>query len=137
MKLPKKLKYKKYQKGSLPNYIRCNRPLFSTGHVCLQATSFGRVHFSQLVALCGFLRKRMKKKGKILCRILSYFPVTRKPLEVRMGKGKGNVAFWATDVQSGSVICEIITTRLNFAQKTLRDVQSKFHLKTKIFFRRR
>ena len=63
-------------------------------------------------------------------------PITRKPIEVRMGKGKGSVSFWVAKVKAGSTICEISTKYLFLANKVLNRVRYKFPVKTRIVYRK-
>jgi large subunit ribosomal protein L16 len=80
-----------------------------------------------------FIRKAVKKFGRVTINLVADTPVTRKPIEVRMGKGKGNVNHWVCKVQIGTVLCEIETSMLQIGLKALKSVQYRPPFKTKIF----
>jgi large subunit ribosomal protein L16 len=113
---PRKFKYKKCQKGSLPNKIKsfysfqyCNK------FPCLKLISleFGILSTKQLTAIRFLIKKFTKKKGFLRFKIFPSHGVTKKPLEIRMGKGKGNFSHWVNKLQKGTVICEIFYKKKN------------------------
>lgn len=132
---PQKQKYKKYQKGKAFNKIRIINKRFNYGQLCLRALSASRVDGNQIATLYNFLKKKLKKKGCVTLCIFPSFPLTKKPAEVRMGKGKGNVNKWIARVKSGSAICEISTANIPLAIKILKAAKFKLSIKTKIFKR--
>jgi large subunit ribosomal protein L16 len=136
MKLfPKKTKYKKSQKGRAFNRIKVSKTIFNYGQCGLKAITSGRINSKQLITLYNSLKKKMKKKGKVIIRIFPQTPISKKPNEVRMGKGKGNVSFWVAKVCAGTVLCEISTPHKLFANKVLNDARFKISLKTKVLKR--
>ena len=80
-----------------------------------------------------FIRKAIKKFGRITSNLVADTPVTQKPIEVRMGKGKGNVSHWVCKVQIGTILCEIETSMIQIGLKALKSVQYRLPFKTKIF----
>ena len=77
----------------------------------------------------------MKKKGKVLITIFPQTPITKKPVEVRMGKGKGSVAFWVAKIKAGRIICEISTFKISYAVKVLNNLRYRLPVKTKAVVR--
>ena len=134
--IPKNNKNKKHQKGKAFNKIKQNRVSFYYGQIGLKALSFSRITSKQLITLYMSIKKRLKKKGKILIRIFPQLSVTKKPIEVRMGKGKGPISFWVSKVSPGSVLCEISTPFSFLALKILNKVRLKLAIKTKVVFRK-
>ena len=89
------LKYKKYQKGSLKNKFNSNLLniyQYNPKFLCLKTQTFGKCTVNQIKAFKQIITKKTKKiKSQFFINIPTNFPITKKPLEVRMGKGKGNV----------------------------------------------
>lgn len=134
MKIPKSTKYTKEQKGRAFNKVRpvytLNR--LSTGMIGLKAIESGRVTSLQLEAFFLCLNKLIKKAGRVKLSIFPCTPITQKPIEVRMGKGKGNVELWVSKVRVGTLLCEISITNAAIAIKALLIAKQKLALKTKI-----
>ncbi|MBN4078758.1 50S ribosomal protein L16 [Gammaproteobacteria bacterium AH-315-C21] len=103
---PKRTKFRKQFKGR-------NRGLATTGNAVsfgefgLKATGRGRITARQIEAARRAMTRHIKRGGKIWIRIFPDKPITKKPLEVRMGKGKGNVEYWVAQVQPGRMLYEI------------------------------
>ena len=103
---PKRTKFRKMHKGR-------NRGLSSRGsrvnfgEFGLKATGRGRITARQIEAARRAISRHIKRGGKIWIRVFPDTPITKKPLEVRMGKGKGNVEYWVTLVQPGRVLYEM------------------------------
>ena len=106
MMQPKRTKYRKQQKGR-------NRGLALTGNKVsfgeygMKSTELGRITARQIEAARRVITRYVQRGGKLWIRIFPDTPVTKKPLEVRMGSGKGNVEFWAAKVQPGKMLYEI------------------------------
>jgi len=132
MFIPKKQKYKKQQKGKSFRKIVSTCYSLNYGQVGLKVIDSARFHSKQIASLYANLKKKMKKKGKVLMTVFPHTPVTKKPVEVRMGKGKGNVAFWVSKVKAGTIICEISTFKIKAAIRALRIIKFKLSVKTKI-----
>ena len=103
---PKKTKYKKIRKGKLSKFeYKSNNLVFGT--IGLKAAESGTLTAKQIEAARQAIVRKIKRKGKIWIRIFPYIPITKKPTEVRMGKGKGSIACWAAKVKSGTVLFEL------------------------------
>lgn len=103
---PKRTKYRKMQKGSNRGlaYRGCD---VSFGDFAMQALEPGRLTSRQIEAARMAITRHVKRAGKLWIRIFPHRPVSKKPLEVRMGGGKGAVEAWAADVQPGFVMYEL------------------------------
>ena len=136
MFVPLKFKYKKHQKGRSFNKIKTNFKDLKFGQIALKTTTFARLSSKQIVAFYNFLRKKLKKKGKVLINIFPHVSVSKKPIEVRMGKGKGAFSFWASKITSGTILCEISTFNTSYVYKILNLARFRLSLKTKIIVRK-
>ncbi len=126
---PKRTKYRKQQKGRNSGLAtRGNRVSF--GEYGLKATSRGPITARQIEAARRAINRYIKRSGKIWIRIFPDKPVTSKPLEVRQGKGKGNVEFWAAPVQPGRVLYEIEGVSEEAAREAFRLAAAKLPVKT-------
>lgn len=104
--MPKRTKHRKVQRGSIAGVARCNNKL-DFGDYGLQALQRGYITNNQIEAARVAINRHMKRRGKVWIRMFPDKPVTKKPLEVRMGKGKGNVEAWVAKVKPGRVLFEI------------------------------
>jgi len=126
---PKKTKFRKQAKGR-------NRGLASKGNKVsfgdfgLKATTRGRINARQIEAARRAITRHIKRGGKLWIRIFPDKPITKKPLEVRQGKGKGNVEYWVALVQPGRVLYEIEGIPENLAREALRLAAAKLPVKT-------
>lgn len=134
--IPLTHKFKKYQKGKSFNRIKIFRSSLKYGQIGLRLLEPFRITSKQLITLYNFLRKRMKKKGRVILTVFPQTPITKKPTEVRMGKGKGSVAFWIAKICAGTIICEISTFNISLAIKILKRTRFKLPVKTSIFLRK-
>lgn len=106
MMQPKRTKYRKQMKGR-------NRGLALTGNKVsfgeygMKSTELGRISARQIEAARRVITRYVARGGKLFIRIFPDTPVTKKPLEVRMGSGKGNVEYWAAKVQPGRMLYEL------------------------------
>ena len=135
MFIPKKSKFKKQQKGKFCNRINSSSVepnQLHFGSVGLKALSFSSLSSKQLETLRQSISKSVKKTGRVVINAFPSTPVSKKPIEVRMGKGKGNVDHWVFKVKPGFVLCEIITDQVEVAVKALEAVKKKLSIKTKI-----
>jgi len=133
---PKKIKYNKSQKGRSPNKISkvYNLNPLKFGSVGLSVLESGRISSTQLSALRQTLNKHIKKNGRIFLNIFPHTPITKKPVKVRMGKGKGNVDHYIFKVKPGTIICEIECKSLDLAKRAIMQGMTKVPLATKIIF---
>jgi large subunit ribosomal protein L16 len=106
MLMPKKTKYRKVQKGRV-NGISKGARTIAFGDFGLLALEGARISARQIESLRVAVNRRLKKVGKSFLRMFPDKPVTKKPAETRMGKGKGNPEFWVAVVKRGRVIVEI------------------------------
>ena len=128
---PKKVKYKKIKKGKLVKYSYKNNLDFGT--IGLKALESGLISSRQIEAARQAIVRKMKKKGKIWIKIFPSLPITKKPTEVRMGKGKGSVSHWVARVKGGSVLFEVCGINKKTAIKAFRTGSAKLPVKTQIF----
>lgn len=132
---PKKFKYKKAQKRRPLNSISSHL-IYSTflekGVIGLKALSNSWFTSKQIIAFYSSVSKIMKKRGRVRMKVFPRIPISRKPIEVRMGKGKGAVSYHAYKVKPGSLICELETNLEGIAIKALTVAQKKLPFKTKI-----
>jgi len=103
---PKRTKYRKAQKGNNRGTARRGSDV-SFGDFAMQATEPGRLTARQIEAARMAITRHVKRAGKLWIRIFPDRPVTKKPLEVRMGGGKGAVEEWAADILPGRVMYEL------------------------------
>lgn len=128
---PKYLKYPKSQKGQINYAIKYDS--LKIGNYGIFANEPGLIKNNQISAVILAIKRLLKREGKVYLRIFPHIPVTKKPLEVRMGKGKGSVNHFMTRVQKGSYLVEIKTTNKLKALTALSIAQSKLSLSTSIF----
>ena len=103
---PKRTKFRKVQKGRNRGLAHRGSKV-SFGEFGLKSTGRGRITARQIEAARRAMTRHIKRGGKIWIRVFPDKPITKKPLEVRMGKGKGNVEYWVTLVQPGRVLYEM------------------------------
>ncbi len=129
MMQPKRTKYRKQQKGR-------NRGLALTGNKVsfgefgIKSTELGRITARQIEAARRVISRSMARGGKMWVRIFPDVPVTKKPLEVRMGSGKGNVEYWVAKVQPGRMLYEIEGITEKEAREAFRLAGAKLPVKT-------
>ena len=129
---PKRSKFKKTRKGKLPNLeLRSNKIKFGT--IGLKTIESGTISARQLEAARQAIRRKTNRKGKLWMRVFPSLPVTTKPTEVRMGKGKGSVDFWAVKVGGGSVIFELCGVTKSTAVAAFKTGGAKLPVKTRVF----
>ena len=103
---PKRMKFRKMQKGRNRGLAERGSKV-SFGEYALKATGRGRITARQIEAARRTMTRHIKRGGKIWIRIFPDKPITGKPLEVRQGKGKGNVEYWVAQIQPGRVLYEV------------------------------
>lgn len=131
---PKRTKYRKQFKGrnrGLAN--RGNKVSF--GEYGLRATDRGRLTARQIEAARRAMSRHIKRGGKIWIRVFPDKPITKKPLEVRMGKGKGSVEYWVAQVQPGRMLYEIEGVSAEIAQRALELAAAKLSIPTEVIHR--
>lgn len=125
---PKKTKFRKVQKGRNRGMIHDMKINF--GIFGLKATDRGRITSRQIEAARRAMTKAIKRQGKIWIRIFPDKPITQKPLEVRMGKGKGNVEYWVSLVQPGKILYEIDGVSEELAREAFKLASAKLPVKS-------
>lgn len=131
---PTRVKFRKPHLTPLRGYAKgANKVDF--GDFGLQACENGWITARQIEAVRVALSRKMKKGGKIWIRIFPDRPVTQKPLETRMGKGKGNVEYWTAAVKRGRVMFEIAGVPLETAEEAFRTAAFKLPIKVKLITR--
>ncbi len=108
----------------------------SFGSYALKAMDSHWITDRQIEAARQALTRQMKREGNVWIRIFPDKPITKKPAEVRMGKGKGNLEFWAAVVQPGRIIFEIDGVSEQIARESLALAAGKLPIKTKFIVRR-
>jgi len=103
---PKRTKFRKQQKGRNRGLAQSGSRV-SFGEYALKATTRGRLTSRQIEAARRTITRKVKRGGKLWIRVFPDKPISKKPLEVRMGKGKGNVEYWVALIQPGRVLYEI------------------------------
>jgi large subunit ribosomal protein L16 len=130
---PKSLKYKKYKKGKLSNYSFKSKKL-KFGNIGLKALESGVLTARQLESARQAINRKINRKGKLWIRVYPCLPITSKPSESRMGKGKGSVSHWAVKVRAGQFIFEICGITYNTAILAFKAGRSKLPFKTNICY---
>lgn len=126
---PKRTKFRKQQKGRNRGLaLRGNKVSF--GEFGLKATTRGRLTSRQIEAGRRALTRHVKRGAKIWIRVFPDKPITKKPLEVRQGKGKGNVEYWVAEIQPGKVLFEMEGVSEDIAREALRLAAAKLPVRT-------
>ena len=108
----------------------------SFGEYGLKATDRGRITARQIEAARKAMTRHIKRGGKIWIRIFPDKPITKKPLEVRQGKGKGNVEYWVAQIQPGRILYEMSGVDENLAKEALKLAAAKLPVDTKFVTRK-
>ena len=130
---PKKLKFRKQQKGRIRGEAQSGNTL-SFGDFGLMATEPGRITSRQIEA-ARIAMTRKSKGGKVWIRIFPDVPVSKKPAEVRMGKGKGSVDHYAAKIRPGRMLYEMVGVEKSVAKRALELAAAKLPIKTKIILK--
>jgi large subunit ribosomal protein L16 len=131
---PKRTKYRKQQKGRLKGKAtRGNR--ISFGDYALQAVEPGWISNRQIEAARVAMTRHIKRGGKVWIRIFPDKPLTQKPAETRMGKGKGNPETWVAPVRPGRVMFELEGVSVELARRAMELASAKLPLKTRFMVR--
>ncbi len=131
---PKRTKFRKQMKGR-------NRGIATSGHLVsfgefgLKSLSDGMLTARQIEAARRALTRHIKRGGKVWIRVFPDKPITKKPLEVRQGKGKGSVEYWVSPVQPGKMLFEIAGVPEELAREAFKLAAAKLPLKTSIEIR--
>ena len=131
---PKRTKFRKMHKGRIHGMAKGGSDL-TFGSYGLKATQPERITARQIEAARRAMTRQMKRQGRVWIRIFPDTPVTSKPTEVRMGKGKGSVDFWAAKVKPGRIMFEIDGGDVNVAREALRLAALNLPIKTRVVVR--
>jgi len=131
---PKQTKFRKQQKGRNRGLAQSGNRV-SFGDYGLKAVTRGRVTARQIEAARRAITRHVKRGGKLWIRTFPDKPVTKKPLEVRQGKGKGNVEYWVAEVKPGKVLYEMEGVPESVAREAFRLAASKLPVKTEFLTR--
>lgn len=129
---PKRSKYKKSQKGKLKR-LEWKKNKLSFGTIGLKSLESGTISAKQLEAARQAITRKIKRKGKLWIRVFPDLPISSKPIETRMGKGKGPVKYWAARTKSGTVLFELCGITHKVAYTAFNTGGAKLPIKTKIF----
>ncbi|THU39818.1 50S ribosomal protein L16 [Niastella caeni] len=132
---PKRTKHRKAQKGRIREVAKRGTTI-SFGSFGLKAQEAIWLTNRQIEAARQAMTRAMKREGNVWIRIFPDKPITRKPLEVRMGKGKGNPEFWAAVVEPGRILFECDGVTEAVAKEALELAAQKLPIKTKFIVRR-
>ena len=132
--MPKRTKYRKMQKGR--NRGRATRgTVVNEGEFGLQALEAGLITANQIEAARVALTRYIKRGGKVWIKLFPNKPITKKPAETRMGKGKGAPEYWVAPVKPGRVMFEVAGVSEEVAREALRLASHKLPVKTKFLTR--
>ena len=131
---PKKTKFRKQQKGRVRGYAMrgCN---LAYGNFGLQSLDHGWVNAKEIEAARMAVSRHVKRGGKLFCRIFPDKPITKKPAETRMGKGKGAPDHWVSVVKKGKVLFEMDGVPLELARECMRVAAHKIPFRTRFITR--
>jgi large subunit ribosomal protein L16 len=132
---PKRTKFRKQQKGRIKGIAQRGHTL-AFGSFGIKALEQGWITSRQIEAARIAMTRAMKREGQVWIRIFPDKPITKKPAEVRMGKGKGAPEYWVAVVRPGTMLFESTGINLELAQESLRLAAQKLPIKTKFVVRR-
>lgn len=125
---PKRMKFRKMHKGRNRGLASGNKVSFGT--FGLKSVGRGRMTARQIEAARRAMTRHIKRQGKIWIRVFPDKPITEKPLEVRQGKGKGNVEYWVCQIQPGRVLYEMEGVPEELAREAFELAAAKLPFKT-------
>lgn len=131
---PNKTKFRKVQKGRIRGVAKGGTDI-TFGDFGLQAISSGKLTARQIEAARIAMTRHVKRTGKIWIRVFPDKPISKKPAETRMGKGKGGVEYWAAVVKRGRVLYEMDGVPEDLAREALRLAAHKLPIKTRFLKR--
>jgi large subunit ribosomal protein L16 len=131
MLMPKRTKYRKVMKGrNRGKSFKANQLAY--GNIGLKATEHGRIDSRQIEAARVSMTRKIKRTGKVWITVFPAKPLTAKPLETRMGKGKGSVDKWVMNIKPGRICFELAGVEDELARAALTLAMHKLPFKTKI-----
>lgn len=133
--MPKRVKYRKLQRGHMKGIAQTGNKI-SFGEYGLQALDGAWISNIQIEACRVAVNRTMKRRGKVWIRVFPDRPVTKKPLETRMGKGKGGVEGWVAVVKPGRMLFEVDGVAEALAREAMRIAATKLPIRTRFVQRR-
>jgi large subunit ribosomal protein L16 len=134
MLMPKRSKHRKHQKGRMRGAAQRGSSI-DFGQYALQALEPGRITSRQIEAARVALTRRVKRGGKIWIRMFPDKPITKKPQETRMGKGKGSPEYWVAVVKPGRILFELEGVEASLAREAMELARHKLPIKTRFISR--
>src|SRR4030088_3270282 len=134
MLIPNRTKFRKVRKGRIRG-VATSGNYIAFGDYALQAQGHERISSRQIEAARQAMTRSIKRGGKIWIRIFPHTPVTRKPLDVKMGSGKGNPEFYVAKVKPGTVLFEMQGVAEEVAREAMRLAANKLPIKTKFLIK--
>lgn len=132
---PRKVRHRKVFKGKLRGTAQRGSSI-SFGEYALKATSSGKMTAQQIEAARVAINRKIKRGGKVWIRVFPDKPVTKKPAETRMGKGKGSPEFWVAPVKPGRILYELAGVDEELAVRALTLAGNKLPFSTKVISKR-
>ena len=133
--MPVRVKHRKVQKGNMRGFAQVGSKL-AFGEYGLKSLGRGWIKAIQIEACRVSINRFLKRRGKLWIRLFPDKPVTKKPIEVRMGKGKGTPEFWVSVVRPGTMLFEIAGVPVDLAREAFRLADSKLGIRTMFVARR-
>ncbi len=122
--IPNRTKYRKVHKGRIRGKAKRGDTI-AFGDFAIQTLERGKITSQQIEAARIAINRHLKRKGKVWIRIFPQKPITKKPAETRMGKGKGNVEYWVAVVRPGNVLYEVAGCSIGVAREAMRLADAK------------
>lgn len=135
MLFPKKTKHKKQFKCKLNNKKISLHHKMIYGQYALKSLEETRLTAKQIEATRRIIVRKMRRLGFLWIRVFPNIPITSKPIESRMGKGKGSVSFWVAKIKKGQILYEISGISFEIAKQVLNSGSKKLPIKTKIILK--
>jgi len=126
---PKRTKFRKQQKGRNRGLAQRGSKV-SFGEYALKSTDRGRMTARQIEAARRTITRHVKRGGKLWIRVFPDVPITKKPIEVRQGKGKGNVEYWIAQIKPGRILYEIEGVSEDVAREAFKLAAAKLPFRT-------
>ena len=132
--MPRRVKYRKSQRGKIRG-LSTRGDMLTFGEYGLKALENGLIRANQIEAARVVVVRQLRGAGKLWIKIFAHKPVTKKPAETRMGKGKGDLDHWVAVIKRGKVLFELGGVPKEFAKKVLRLVAFKLPIRSKFVSR--
>jgi len=135
MLMPKRMKYRKWFKGRIGSRVATKGHVLTDGEYGLCADEKGKITSRQIEAARIAINRKVKRGGKLIIRIFPHKPVTKKPAETRMGKGKGAVEYYIAPVRPGTLLYEISDVTEDLAREAFNVAEHKLPIKCKFILK--